>query len=775
LDRQAYIDRLEEEVIRPVREATEAILGKNPRKGRRIPPVIPSARLVELRQQRNELLDKMRRGPLGVPSEEFEELFDVNRKIDVEMTFLRNKGVFKFYRSVDKMGACELSKMLRSIHQLRTRRGGALQAGPEDLEAYRRHFERQYRSPDGNGHGLDREPVQRVDSDPPIITDDSVATWIKWMSAGKAPGRSKISVELLKACLPTVTGPLCLLFNECVRVRTVPSSWRQAMLVPIPKKSNPAGIADHRPISLTEHVRKIFEHVIHPYITDAAEPLNADQCGFRAHRSTLDQAATLNEIVIQFREDNGRAPEMVFLDIKAAYDSIDRRILWRKCLDRGMPVWVVDMLQQLFDHCQSAVVLRNKESGPFGHAAGLMQGSVVSPTLYSIFVDDLADSVDANTSFRVDGRPTGGLFYADDIALIGENREQMSFLLEVCEAHSIVNNYRFNPVKCETFAPADTYRLYDQPLTSTEAFKYLGFAFTEDGINWRTHLRRMIEKAHTAATFFRSVGVNGYGMGERTKLAVYKLFIRSRMEYGLAIMPRDAHLMAMWDKAQNTILRGMFSVGDTAKALPMRVLLHLQDARNRHDELTCRWICASVDKTGEHFLLERAYNEARGRMLRTSCFKFVTSRYNRLLNEIHRQGIFGHQQWKKLYKPVREEYLLGKLEVSRAGCYHPAAMKLAEDIRPRQAYAIGSQSRATRRIITLFLMGRLMGRPNLCARCGLRSATHRHVFECSGLEGAASGFVRGSRWLMARATIVLAVKMCDPEKGAFYDKLIDIG
>lgn len=81
-----------------------------------------------------------------------------------------------------------------------------------------------------------------------------IRKWIKWMTKGKAPGNSKISMDLLKPCLP---------FDECIRLATIPSSWKKALLVPIPKKANPVGIAEHRPINLTEHLRKVFEHCIH--------------------------------------------------------------------------------------------------------------------------------------------------------------------------------------------------------------------------------------------------------------------------------------------------------------------------------------------------------------------------------------------------------------------------------------------------------------------------------------------------------------------------------
>ena len=75
----------------------------------------------------------------------------------------------------------------------------------------------------------------------------------------------------------------------------------------------------------------------------------------------------------------------------------------------------------------------------------------------------------------------------------------------------------------------------------------------------------MTSKAITTANLFRDTGFNAYGMPGRVKLLAYKAFIRSQMEYGLAIAPPDKAVMAILDKAQRKILgmmetqRGTFS------------------------------------------------------------------------------------------------------------------------------------------------------------------------------------------------------------------------
>lgn len=86
----------------------------------------------------------------------------------------------------------------------------------------------------------------------------------------------------------------------------------------------------------------------------------------------------------------------VFLDIRAAYDSVDRKILWRKCRDRGLPDPVLlDLLRALFDNNEAFVAIAGRTSDRFRLLAGVLQGSILSPLLYSTFIDDLPDMLNS--------------------------------------------------------------------------------------------------------------------------------------------------------------------------------------------------------------------------------------------------------------------------------------------------------------------------------------------------------------------------------------------
>jgi hypothetical protein len=56
-------------------------------------------------------------------------------------------------------------------------------------------------------------------------------------------------------------------------MKCVPSSWKTAIVVPVPKKGDFCDIENYRPISLTETLRKLFEHAILNFINKTIESL----------------------------------------------------------------------------------------------------------------------------------------------------------------------------------------------------------------------------------------------------------------------------------------------------------------------------------------------------------------------------------------------------------------------------------------------------------------------------------------------------------------------
>ena len=106
-------------------------------------------------------------------------------------------------------------------------------------------------------------------------------------------------------------------------------------------------IANYRPISLTKVIRMLYERCLLE-ILDEEVKLSISQGGFRKQRGTLDQIAVLQYALLRAKADKIGLTVM-FLDIKAAYDTVDRDTLWGYVRERGVPDHMLASLQALFD------------------------------------------------------------------------------------------------------------------------------------------------------------------------------------------------------------------------------------------------------------------------------------------------------------------------------------------------------------------------------------------------------------------------------------------
>lgn len=457
-----------------------------------------------------------------------------------------NRRSFQNYASsASNLPPQVLLKRISAMRRRRTAAGASLSSTSVALAAYKRHFSRQFTNPYLVNPGPVILPVcspeQRVEHCRDTFTETRVLDCINRSPSHKAPGISSLSSDLLKPVSDLVTPILTAIFQTYFSFSVVPSSWTRALICPVPKKGDLSQISNYRPISLTEVTRKIFEMVILLSTQDSLT-LSREQGGFRLNRSTLDQVECLDRLIKQARLSHRRLPHLAFLDIKAAYDSVPRHVLWSRCIELKLHSITIASLMALFDHNSGQLVVGQHRSPPFSQPAGVLQGSVLSPLLYSIYLDPLVESLRAHGEgimLPIGGRSMNCLLYADDIALIATSPQALDSLLEIAEADSISRGYRFSPSKCVVISPLrppGSHSLYGQALVPATHFNYLGVEFSSLGIDESRHSSNRIRKAETATFFLKSIGMNIHGFDPLVCLRLYKAFIRPGLEYGLPLM-----------------------------------------------------------------------------------------------------------------------------------------------------------------------------------------------------------------------------------------------
>lgn len=244
------------------------------------------------------------------------------------------------------MKASDMMKVTSSMITNRKKQQLALNSSDESLNAYRSHFAIM------NSNNL---PSPRTTTEPiilqlpslpliaelkPMISPSSIAIILKRMSSNKIPGSSGLTYDILKVAPMQVMDAISEFFELVIISNCAPSSWKRTLIVPVPKKGDLNSIKNYRPISLTEPLRKLMEHCLLKYVNLKVGPSFLTQGGFRTNHCCNDMVLVLHEAASKYKHKLHTA----FLDIKAAYDSVDRRILWRRCRNRGLSPDAVELL-----------------------------------------------------------------------------------------------------------------------------------------------------------------------------------------------------------------------------------------------------------------------------------------------------------------------------------------------------------------------------------------------------------------------------------------------
>ena len=137
-----------------------------------------------------------------------------------------------------------------------------------------------------------------LDSFPSCVVHDDLAdvpslnevrNALSLVAGNKAGGRSGILPEMIKVCSDDLLKYLLDLFTSVWDASCVPQEWRDASLVPVPKKGDLSLCDNWRGISLLDVVGKVLAKVIQQCLQTIVEEEVADsQCGFHCNRGCND-------------------------------------------------------------------------------------------------------------------------------------------------------------------------------------------------------------------------------------------------------------------------------------------------------------------------------------------------------------------------------------------------------------------------------------------------------------------------------------------------------
>lgn len=372
------------------------------------------------------------------------------------------------------------------------------------------------------------------------ITITDIIKFVKEIDISKASGFSEVNSKLLKTSLLCLSTTFRDLLVGCVRQRRFPEHWKSATVVVIPKKGNSKLVTNLRPISLIPLPGKLFEQFLNRFLINFMEENNLftdKQMGFRRGRSTLEGCFSIVKDILD-AANNGSFSMAVYIDLAKAFNTVNHLILLKKLAKYGLPTNFVEIMKSYLSNRKQRTIFNGNTSNENFIIDGVPQGSVLGPTLFLCYINDLADR---------DLKCKIGL-YADDTVLylsdsnvdimISHLNASLLKLSHWCSDNRLTINASktkamiYGPSnmlnKVDTTVLSNTLMLDNTMLEFVESYVYLGVTLDRH-LNFSAHINKL--KGICSQKLFTLSKIRKY-ITEGIALKLYKSLILSILDYG---------------------------------------------------------------------------------------------------------------------------------------------------------------------------------------------------------------------------------------------------
>jgi hypothetical protein len=175
------------------------------------------------------------------------------------------------------------------------------------------------------------------------------------------------------------------------------------------KKNNSSNPKDYRPISLTSCLAKLAERLMlikFKEFLDKNKIIMKQQSGFRQKRQTKDTIFFLTQKAIETL-NRGKRMCTIFFDIALASDKVWHEGLIYKLIKLRCPKYIICWLKDFLSNRVFSVRVNESITTRILIKAGVPQGAVLSPLLFSLFINDIPINYAKNKNYS--------LLFADDL------------------------------------------------------------------------------------------------------------------------------------------------------------------------------------------------------------------------------------------------------------------------------------------------------------------------------------------------------------------------
>ena len=390
------------------------------------------------------------------------------------------------------------------------------------------------------------------------IDIDTVEKLIKTLRKGTSPGIDGVQVEhLYFAISPQLCLHLANVYSIILSHSIVPEIFKTGILIPILKKPtlDTDSPENYRPVTLSTVHSKIIELLIIP-----EHAICETQFGFRKSRGTTFVTTILNDCI---RHHNSKGSPVYFcgLDAEKCFDNIwHSGLLFKLWNVIKREHWL--LLYKWYNSSCAQVRWNGIYSQSFRITKGMKQGSILSPYLFNIFINDLLKELkDVKTGVRISEFHANSLAYADDINILSTTASGLQKLIDACVKYADRWRFKFSTkkTKCVCFGKsllnsATTWKLGQDIINLSDSVDVLGVNFDRK-LTYKTHVQNRIQACRKNIYRLASVGMSYPGLQAEVKTYLWKIIGSPTLVYGMDSISLSASCNADIKTCEGNIIK----------------------------------------------------------------------------------------------------------------------------------------------------------------------------------------------------------------------------
>ena len=316
-----------------------------------------------------------------------------------------------------------------------------------------------------------------------------------------------------------------------------PPSWREAVVIPIPKPGK-----DHldpgnfRPVALTSCLCKTVERMISARLMWSLESqglLSEKQSSFRKNHNTFDHLVHF-ETFIRYSFVKKEHVLTIFFDLEKVYDTTWTHGILADLWDLGFRGHLPRFIQSFPSERSFRVRVGSTLSELHEQEMGVPQGSILSPALFSIKINNIVKAVLKGTDCSL---------FVDDFALYvsGKTLNRVERAVQLCvnsvQKWMSENGFKFSTSKTVCihfhqqygFFPDHNILLGKTPIKIVREAKFLCVIF-DTKLTFKNHIQ-YLKTCQKALDILRVVGHTDWGADRIVLLRLYRSLVRSKLDY----------------------------------------------------------------------------------------------------------------------------------------------------------------------------------------------------------------------------------------------------